>query len=187
MGTRRVVGRIEVGGSGGEGEGRQVGQFEGPLFCTEGPVYGMEGHLFTVISILRVVCCGGISSRRGRVAHLRATDDKAKVNRLLSSLSLILLDNPLLLLFIYQFNSASSSSYSSGGDTTLFLFGIVALSPKDPSGLLTPQSYSIGILGPITGETAGLLSSLANPNTIPPAERALCFLPSSHSTQSNNV
>jgi len=41
-------------------------------------VYGRRGRLFTVISILRVVCCGRIvGSRRGRVAHLRATDDKA--------------------------------------------------------------------------------------------------------------
>lgn len=78
VGTRRVVGRVEVGGSRGKGEGRQVGQFEGSLFCAEGPVYGMRRRLFTVISVLRVVCCGGIvGSRRGRVAHLRATDDKA--------------------------------------------------------------------------------------------------------------
>ena len=141
MGTRRVVGRVEVGGSRGEGEGRQVGQFEGSLFCTEGPVYGMGGHLFTVISILRVVCCRGIGSRRGRVAHLRTTDDKAKVNRLLSTLSLILSDNPLMSNFIY---SASSFLCTSGGDTTLFLFGIVALIlSKDPSGLLTPQFSSL--------------------------------------------
>ena len=97
-----MIGRVEVGGSRGEGEGRQVGQFEGSLFCTEGPVYGMGGHLFTVISILRVVCCRGIGSRRGRVAHLRTTDDKAKVNRLLSTLSLILSDNPLMSNFIYS-------------------------------------------------------------------------------------
>jgi hypothetical protein len=80
MGTRRVVGRVEVRGSRGEGEGRQVGQFEGSLFCAEGPVYGygMRGKLFKVVSILRFVCYGGIvGSRRGRVAHLRATDDKA--------------------------------------------------------------------------------------------------------------
>jgi hypothetical protein len=102
VGTRRVVGRVEVGGSRGEGEGRQVGQFEGSLFCTEGPVhgYGMEG-LFTVISILRVVCCGGIGSRRGRVPHLRATDDKAKglpinFDSSLFHNGLVWSDNPLI-------------------------------------------------------------------------------------------
>jgi hypothetical protein len=42
-GARRVVGRVEVRGSRGEGEGRQVGQFEGSLFCAEGPVYGRKG------------------------------------------------------------------------------------------------------------------------------------------------
>ena len=43
-------------------------------------MYGMRGGLFTVISILRGVCYGRIvSSGRGRVAHLRTTDDKAGV------------------------------------------------------------------------------------------------------------
>jgi hypothetical protein len=76
---RRVVGRIKVRRGRGESKGRQVGQFEGFLFCTEGSVYGMRGRLFTVISILRVVVCYGriVRSRGGRVAHLVATDEKA--------------------------------------------------------------------------------------------------------------
>jgi hypothetical protein len=51
-------------------------------------VYGMRGGLFTVISILRDVCYGRIvGSGRGRVTHLRTTDDKAKagVHRVNSS------------------------------------------------------------------------------------------------------
>lgn len=79
VGMRGVIGRvINVGRGRGERKGRQVGQFERFLFSTEGSVYGMRGGLFTVISILRGVCYGRIvSSGRGRVAHLRVTDDKA--------------------------------------------------------------------------------------------------------------
>jgi hypothetical protein len=81
VGTRRVVGRVKVRRGRGERKGRQVGQLERFLFCTEGSVYGMRGGLFTVISILRGVCYGRIvSSGRGRVAHLRTTDDKAGVS-----------------------------------------------------------------------------------------------------------
>jgi len=80
VGTRRVIGRVKVGRGRGERKGRQVGQFERFLFSTEGSVDGMRGGFFTVISILRGVCYGRIvSSGRGRVAHLRATDDKAGV------------------------------------------------------------------------------------------------------------
>src|SRR6266852_2318995 len=78
VGTRGVIGRVKVGRGRGERKGRQVGQFEGFLFSAKGSVHGMRGGLFTVISILRGVCYGRIvSSRRGRVAHLRVTDDKA--------------------------------------------------------------------------------------------------------------
>jgi len=72
VGTRRMIGRIKVGGGRGERKGRQVGQLEGFLFSAEGPMYGIRGRLFTVISILRDVCCYGriVSSGRGRVAHL---------------------------------------------------------------------------------------------------------------------
>jgi hypothetical protein len=79
VGMGRVIGRaINVGRGRGERKGRQVGQFERFLFSAEGSVYGMRGGLFTVISILRGVCYGRIvSSGRGRVAHLRVTDDKA--------------------------------------------------------------------------------------------------------------
>jgi hypothetical protein len=88
VGTRRVIGRIEVRRGRGERKGRQVGQLERFLFSTEGSVYGMRGGLFTVISILRGVCYGRIvGSGRGRVTHLRTTDDKAKagVHRVNSS------------------------------------------------------------------------------------------------------
>jgi hypothetical protein len=78
VGMRGVIGRVKVGRGRGERKGRQVGQFERFLFSAEGSVYGMRGGLFTVISILRGVCYGRIvSSGRGRVAHLRVTDDKA--------------------------------------------------------------------------------------------------------------
>ena len=79
VGTRRMVGRVKVGRGRGERKGRQVGQFEGFLFSAKGSMHGMRGGLFTVISILRGVCYGRIVSRRGRVAHLRATDDEAAV------------------------------------------------------------------------------------------------------------
>ncbi len=121
-----MIGRVEVGGSRGKGEGRQVGQFERSLFCTEGPVNGMRGKLFTVISILRVVCRGGIlSSRRGRVAHLRAsaTDDKALVTLSISLsfsstttstpatmalFALVFMITPYYFLFIYLISVVSS-------------------------------------------------------------------------------
>lgn len=87
-GMRRVIGRINVGRGRGERKGRQVGQFERFLFSAERSVHGMRGGLFTVISILRGVCYGRIvSSGRGRVAHLRVTDDKAGlVSRPINSL-----------------------------------------------------------------------------------------------------
>jgi hypothetical protein len=73
-----VIGRVKVRRGRGERKGRQVGQFERFLFSAKGSVHGMRGGLFTVISILRGVCYGRIvSSGRGRVAHLRVTDDKA--------------------------------------------------------------------------------------------------------------
>jgi len=76
--TRGVIGRVKVRRGRGERKGRQVGQFERFLFSAKGSVHGMRGGLFTVISILRGVCYGRIvSSGRGRVAHLRVTDDKA--------------------------------------------------------------------------------------------------------------
>jgi len=87
VGTRGVVGRVKVGRGRGERKGRQVGQFERFLFSAEGSVYGMRGGLFTVISILRGVRYGRIvSSGRGRVAHLRVTDEKAAPNYQFSSL-----------------------------------------------------------------------------------------------------
>jgi hypothetical protein len=79
VGTRRVIRRVKVRRGRGERKGRQVGQLERFLFSTEGSVYGMRGGLFTVISILRGVCYGMVVSGRGRVAHLRTTDDKAGV------------------------------------------------------------------------------------------------------------
>ena len=73
-----MIGRVKVRRGRGERKGRQVGQFERFLFSAKGSVHGMRGGLFTVISILRGVCYGRIvSSGRGRVAHLRVTDDKA--------------------------------------------------------------------------------------------------------------
>jgi hypothetical protein len=74
VGMRRMIRRVKVRGGRGNRKGRQVGQFEGFLFCTEGSVDGMGGRSFTVISILRgYVCCYGygriVRSRGGRVAH----------------------------------------------------------------------------------------------------------------------
>ena len=102
--TRGVIGRVKVRRGRGERKGRQVGQFEGFLFSAKGSVYGMRGGLFTVISILRGVCYGRIvSSGRGRVAHLRVTDDKAAPPNQFSllffpaptlCLALVCLDNP---------------------------------------------------------------------------------------------
>lgn len=78
VGTRGVIRRVKVRGGRGKRKGRQVGQFEGFLFCTEGPMYVVRGRFFTAISILVVVCYGRIvRSRGGRVAHLLATDEKA--------------------------------------------------------------------------------------------------------------
>ena len=67
VGTRRMIRGVKVRGGMRERKGRQVGQFEGFLLCTEGSVYGMRGRLFTAISILSVVCRG----RRGRLSHVR--------------------------------------------------------------------------------------------------------------------
>lgn len=133
VGMRRVIGRVKVGRGRGERKGRQVGQFERFLFSAEGSVNGMRGGLFTVISILRGVCYGSIvSSGRGRVAHLRVTDDKpgsrlALFPRQPSCLASVCIDNPSLV---------SSSP-------TLFL-----------------SLAHLGILGHPLGESAGLANSL---------------------------
>jgi hypothetical protein len=99
VGMRGVIGRVKVGRGRGERKGRQVGQFERFLFSAEGSVNGMRGGLFTVISILRGVCYGRIvSSGRGRVTHLRVTDDKPGSRlplfpRQLSCLASVCIDN----------------------------------------------------------------------------------------------
>jgi hypothetical protein len=104
--TRGVIGRVKVRRGRGERKGRQVGQFERFLFSAKGSVHGMRGGLFTVISILRGVCYGRIvSSGRGRVAHLRVTDDKGCSSRInfpslfpapTRCLAIVCLDNPPL-------------------------------------------------------------------------------------------
>jgi len=85
VGTRRMVWRVKVRGGRGnrDRKGRQVGQFEGFLFCTEGSVNGMGGRFFTVISILRgYVCRYGygriVRSRGGRVTHASSSNRPTK-------------------------------------------------------------------------------------------------------------
>ena len=70
VGTRRMVRGAKVRGGMREGKGRQVGQLEGFLLCTEGSV---DGRFFTAISL---VCRRRIMGPgRGRLAHLRAADE----------------------------------------------------------------------------------------------------------------
>lgn len=129
-------------------------------------MYGMEGHLFTVISILWVVCCGGISSRRGRVAHLRATDDKALLIQRFFPQFLMFPDNPLIYLFIYSFLAPSYLCPSVITPESISAFTVRSLPSipvkrrchplsfwacglliliLSPSGLLTPQ-WSLRLL-----------------------------------------
>lgn len=163
VGMRRVIGRVKVGRGRGERKGRQVGQFERFLFSAEGSVNGMRGGLFTVISILRGVCYGRIvSSGRGRVAHLRVTDDKPGSRlplfpRQLSCLASVCIDNSPLV-------SESPTLFLSLGQSSHPWSFLPPNQSIHPIWLYAqPHLPCLGILGHPLGETAGLENSLCLP------------------------